>query len=103
MLDRRSDYVPAVSRRSLAQTTDSEVVCFSAAGGKDDLVLLRANERRHFTPRAIDRGARLLAEAMDARCVAKRIDERARHHVRDARIDRCRGAMIQVNSAFRHQ
>src|ERR1043165_2956475 len=101
MFDRGSDYVTTL--RSLAQTSNREVVGFSAAGSEDDLVLLRADQRCDFTSCTIDRCARLLAETMNARRVAKRLDDRARHRVRYARIDRCRGTVIQVNWASRHQ
>jgi len=51
---------------------------------------------------AMDR-ARLLSKTMNTGRVAERFHHCARHLVRDARVDRRGGAVIQVNSAFRHQ
>ena len=89
--------------RRFAQASNREIVCFSAAGSEDDLVLLRADQRCYFASGPIDRRARLLTEAMNARRVAKRLNDCSRHRVRNARIDGRRSTMIQVNSAFRHK
>src|ERR1051326_9246857 len=96
MFDRRSDYV--TSGRLFTQTSNRQVVGFSAAGSEDDLVLLRANQRRDFTSRTIDRRPRLLTKAVNTRRVPKRLHYRSRHRVRDPRSDGRRGAVIQVNS-----
>src|SRR5689334_9578649 len=77
MLDCRSDDVPAV--RSLAQSTDCEVVCLCAAGSEDNLVLLCADQCGHFAPRAIDCRPRLLSKTVHARCVAEVLDQRTTH------------------------
>src|ERR1051326_8719901 len=101
MFDRRSDYV--TSGRLFTQTSNRQVVGFSAAGSEDDLVLLRANQRRDFTSRTIDCRPRLLAKAVNTRRVAKRLHNGPRPRISDPRIDRGRSAVIQVNSAFSHQ
>src|SRR5215213_2958271 len=100
MFNRRSYYVTAMSDRRLAQSTDRKVVSFSTPGSEDNLVLLRADERGHFTPRAIDRRACLLAKTVDTRRVAESVNHGTGHRCRDAGIDGRRGAIVQVNSAF---
>src|SRR5689334_5346957 len=103
MLNRGSNYVTAMRDRRLTQTSNREIVRFSAAGSEHDLVLLRANQRRDFASRTIDRRACLLSKPVHTRRVAERLHHCARHRIRDARIDRRRRAMIEINSAFRHQ
>jgi hypothetical protein len=95
--------MPAMSRRSFAQTPDGKVVCFSAARRKDNLVLFSADQSGHFTPRAIDRGACLLPKAVDTRRISERLDYRARHRCGDSRVHGRRGAVVQVNSTSCHE
>src|ERR1043166_882423 len=52
MLDRGSNYVTTVRGRRFAQTANREVVGLSSTRRKDDLILLRANQRCDFAPRA---------------------------------------------------
>jgi hypothetical protein len=98
MLNRRRDDMSPVRRGSFPKPANGEVVCFSPAGGENDLILLRANQRRDLTPRAIHRRASLLPKAMDTRRIAEVLDHGASHRGRDSRVHRRRGAVIQVNS-----
>ena len=103
MFDRRSDDMTAVRNRRFAHAADGEIVCFGAAGSKDDFVGPAVNERRDFAPRPIDSRTRLLAVAVNARGIAENFRQRSRHRLRNARVDGRRSAVIEINPSFRHE
>jgi hypothetical protein len=65
--------------------------------------LFCANDGGHFAPGAIHRGASLLPKTVDTGCVSERLDNRARHCLRDAWIDGRRRAVVKINSANAHE
>ena len=101
MFNGGSDDVAPVSRRRFAQTPNREVVSFSAAGSEHDLVRLGADQGRDLATRAIDRCPSLLAERVNTGWISVSLGERSGHSRRHARVDRRRGAVIQVNAAIR--
>src|SRR2546423_670700 len=71
VLDCRSDDVATALGGSFGDAADGEVVGLRAAGEEDDFVGARVDERGYFAARAVDGGARLLAEEVYARRVAE--------------------------------
>jgi len=99
MLDRRSDDVPAVGLGSFAEPANRQIVCFGAAGSENDFVGASACERSDLPARAINRGARFLAERVHARRVAEPFGQVRKHRLNDTRVGRCRGAVIEIDFA----
>ena len=101
MLDCRSDDVPAAALGGFAEAANGQVVCFGAAGRENDFVGAGADKRTDLPPRAINPGARFLAERVHARRVAELFSQVGQHRLNDARIGRCGGAVIEIDFAHR--
>ena len=99
MLDCRSDDVPAVGLRGFAESANAQVVCFGAAGSENDFVRAGADKRGDLPPRAIDRGARFLAERVHARRVAELFSQVREHRRNDPLVGRRGGAVIEIDFA----
>src|SRR5262249_42912550 len=87
-----------MSPREMRRALQREVVGFGRARGKDDLAAVSANEPRHLAARGFNR--RLSAVAVDM-TLAVRVTELLRevreHGFEDARIERGRGLVVEVN------
>ena len=91
----------SVGHPSFAESANGEIVGLRAAGSEDDLIRFGADEGRDFATRPIDRGACLLAKTVNTRRISIRFRQGSGHRCGDARVDRRRGAVIQVNSTVR--
>src|SRR5437899_1884987 len=101
MFDCGSNDMTPVGLSCVANSLNRQIVRFSSAGGENDLVRARANQRRDLSPRAINRGARFLPERMDTRRVAESFAEVRQQRFYDARVDRRRRAVIEIDFAHR--
>src|SRR5215210_8727521 len=99
MLYLRSDEVTAMRFGGFGEPSNGQVVGLRAAGEQDHLVGASADESGHFAPRPVHGRASLLAEEMDARRVAVFLSQVRQHRVYDARVNRRRRAVVQINSA----
>src|SRR6266567_2059014 len=97
MFYRGNDYVAAVRLRGLADAQNGQVVCFGASGGEDNFIGPGADKRGYLSSCPVYSRARLLAHLVHAGRVAKLFGEVRQHCLNDSRVNRCRGAMIEIN------
>ena len=81
------------------KAADGKVIRFGAARCEDDLVWTSIKKVGHLMAGLVYGRTRLLAEMMDARCVAEFIGQVRHHRLKNRRIDGRCGTVIEVNSA----
>jgi len=99
MLNGRSDNVATLIGGDFRDAANRKVIGLRAAGKKHNFVRARAHKRRHVAPRAVNGGARLLTEEVDARSVTEFVRQKRQHRLDDAAVNRRRRAVIHVNSS----
>ena len=98
VLDGGRDQVAAAPDRSEGGAADRQVVGLAAAGGEDDVVGARVEHGGDVAPGAVERFAGLAPLEVDAGRVAPDAFERRAHRLEDARVQRRRGRVVQVDS-----
>jgi hypothetical protein len=82
---------------------DGEVVRFGGAGGPHDFLRVGADQRGDVLARLFDGLLRLPAVGMRARgWVAELFDQPGNHLLGDARVDRGRRGIVEVDGEFQH-
>jgi hypothetical protein len=82
----------------LSGAPNREVVGFCSAACEDHFRRLGANKRGNFASCLVDRSFCLLSVVMNARCIAEKMLEGARHGIGGRRIDRRRRVVIKINA-----
>ena len=76
------------------EAQDSQVICFRAATGEDQVFALDAQAVGHLAARRLDGSPGLLAEIMKARRIAVSRRQIRHHDDQDARVHRRRSRII---------
>src|SRR5256714_1406889 len=103
LMRREREQIAAERGVRFAEPTSGQVVPLRAAGEKPDLVGARAYKRRHFAPRTIKRGARLLPVEVHARSVAELLRQVRQHRFDHTRVNRRRRTVIEIDSAHKNK
>ena len=99
MLDGADHEVPPAGRlEGLGCAAQREDVGFGAAAGEHDLDRVGADQGRDRGAGRVEPGLGPLAPAVDAGGVAEVVPQGGVHGVRDGRIDRGRGVVVEVES-----
>jgi hypothetical protein len=99
VFDARDDEVAAPGRlERVERAPHGGVVAVGAAPGEDDLGRLGAEQGRDRRPRAVEHGLGLLAEVVDARCIAPGIFRHTTEAIESGRYKGRRGVVIQVDA-----
>ena len=102
VLGRHRDDVIAAVAAGVRRALDRQVVRFGGAAREHDLAGRRADERRDLGAGTNDRLVRMPAvRVLAARRIAEVFGEVRQHRLEHARVDRCRGVIIEVDG-LRH-
>jgi hypothetical protein len=82
---------------ALHDAADRHVAGFGAAAGEDDLVRLRADQRRDMAARGVDGVFGAAAQRVTGRRVAERVAQERQHGVEHIRRDRRGGVVIEID------
>ncbi len=96
----RDDVISAVAK-GFRRALDGQVVTLRGAGGKNDFIRRRIDQRSNLLPGRNHGCAGLPTKGMCiAGCVAEPGGEKRQHGVQNARIERRGGVVVEINGKF---
>src|SRR5262245_60029586 len=97
MLDPRGDDVIALVAKREECALKRKIICFAAAAGENDLIVVAAEQRRHWAARCLEGGFCPCGRPMSAGPIAVVLHEKRAHCGSHRRIDWRAGVVIEID------